>query len=278
MKKILCIAVLAAMFSWGNCQNVSAQDSLQKKDCDFRINGLCAAQDIGGVDVEILYAEDSVTYAVFTNYNNFPVTVLYVIKNSAPQNHSYKVAVGETYFSFFNTGFCNCCYTGKCFHMPLNAMGVSVLGVEGVKKLKLDKSYSQEYEKEYRWQYNTSFDTSKDSVLSIMDNSSYYSINGIIVRKLQDSNSVNKVSNDECTYTINGICSTEDIGGVDVECSPETIVFTNYNNYPVTVLYEIDNKEKKGAIVLGVEGVKKIKSSRQLPILNGIIVRKLASN
>ena len=55
----------------------------------------------------------------------------------------------------------------------------------------------------------------------------------------------------DCAYKINGICSTEDIGGVDVEIIDEDIdergntnvyaVFTNYNSSAVTVVYEIGN-------------------------------------
>lgn len=93
---------------------------------------------------------------------------------------------------------------------------------------------------------------------------------------------------DDCPYRINGICATEDIGGVEAEFtgagSGPWLQLTNYNNFPVNVLWKIDytgnsNCEgKTGNTVLGVEGQKKIRLSchHEDWSLSGLIVRKLA--
>lgn len=99
---------------------------------------------------------------------------------------------------------------------------------------------------------------------------------------------------DDCPYRINGICSTEDIGGVDViidkySSGRPTATFTNYNPFPVTVLYECDynrpgsdysRDHKTGTIVIGVEGQKEVyfdsRGYKENWSVIGIIVRKLA--
>ena len=104
------------------------------------------------------------------------------------------------------------------------------------------------------------------------------------------------VGND-CPYRINGICVSEDIGGVDTEFiidngnksdygTPLTsLVLTNYNSFPVSVIWKVKYKynnytdEKSGNAVLGVNGQKKIKlynTSTSYWTLEGLIVRKLA--
>lgn len=94
---------------------------------------------------------------------------------------------------------------------------------------------------------------------------------------------------DDCPYRINGICATEDIGGVEAEFTYEDgslLQLTNYNNFPVNVLWKIDytggnpdcEEGRTGNTVLGVEGQKKIllPCSYQYWSLSGLIVRKLA--
>lgn len=90
-------------------------------------------------------------------------------------------------------------------------------------------------------------------------------------------------SNKDCEYKINGICSSEDIGGVDFEVKTEgyhvSLVLTNYNSFPVTVLieYNSDYRQTK-AVVLGVNGVKVVDENQcgTHYKLVGMIVRKLA--
>lgn len=65
-----------------------------------------------------------------------------------------------------------------------------------------------------------------------------------------NSNTSNNQDQEECPYRINGICSTEDIGGVEFEFSfihPYTyLTLTNYNNTTVSVLFELDYSGRFG--------------------------------
>lgn len=149
MKKLLCIAAFAGMFGFGYCQdvrvNINNQEATTKEDCAFRINGICSSEDIGGVDVSFEFIEDC-TWAVFTNYNSFPVTVLYKIRNSGEHRG------------------CNC--PQDCYSTPHGSTGTIVLGVEGSKKVKLDQNHSC-----YGYYY---------------DNTDAYGVDGIISRKLSN--------------------------------------------------------------------------------------------
>lgn len=66
----------------------------------------------------------------------------------------------------------------------------------------------------------------------------------IIVANGNNSNTSNNQDQEECPYRINGICSTEDIGGVEFEFIFENnynyLRLTNYNNTTVSVLFELD--------------------------------------
>ena len=94
---------------------------------------------------------------------------------------------------------------------------------------------------------------------------------------------------DDCPYRINGICATEDIGGVDADLSEDDyLILTNYNDFPVTALWEVKNngqcygsyaKTQAGTTVLGVSGQKKIYvgGCPSGMSLTGLIVRKLTT-
>ena len=91
---------------------------------------------------------------------------------------------------------------------------------------------------------------------------------------------------DDCPYRINGICATEDIGGVEVMVEPDYLILTNYNDFPVTVLWKVEYMDdcngsgtKSGNTVLGVSGEKKVYTGigRYCTSLTGLIVRKLAT-
>lgn len=108
------------------------------------------------------------------------------------------------------------------------------------------------------------------------------------------------ISSNTSEFKINGISSSEDIGGVDVEFRTEVVgnssvvlfvSFTNYNPFPVTVLsilsYEdrryggdIEEKEKTITAVLGANGTKTIQLNDYWRgsggSVEGLIVRKLA--
>lgn len=70
----------------------------------------------------------------------------------------------------------------------------------------------------------------------------------IIVTNGNNSNTSNNQDQEDCPYRINGICSTEDIGGVEFEFSfihPYTyLTLTNYNNTTVSVLFDLDYDAK----------------------------------
>ena len=169
MKKILMFFAFAGMATLGYCQDVNVSinnqvASTKKEDCAFKINGICSTEDIGGVDVEIQYS-DGTTWMVFTNYNDFPVSVLYQIKNKMTVILGGNVAR--------ESGKCKCGQADNtCFHTGGGTTGNIVLGKDGVKKIKIDVSYNLEY-------INGKY------VPYAVDQSSSYSLIGIIVRKLK---------------------------------------------------------------------------------------------
>lgn len=106
-------------------------------------------------------------------------------------------------------------------------------------------------------------------------------------------NNNDATATDDCAFRINGICSSEDIGGVDLELIDRNninnnldiyAVLTNYNSFPVTVVFRVygihDKIYKTFNVVLGVSGVKEVlvdkNSQKYLWSVEGMIVRKLA--
>lgn len=82
--------LFAGLFTYSYGQdvrvNINNQDYSSNGDCEFKIQGICSSEDIGGVDVQglVKYLYDNVydyynktLFLVFTNYNSFPVTVLF---------------------------------------------------------------------------------------------------------------------------------------------------------------------------------------------------------
>lgn len=75
----------------------------------------------------------------------------------------------------------------------------------------------------------------------------------IIIQQNNNSSS-QSVSHDGNEYYINGISTREDIGGVDVEFvdDPENyyankyLKFTNYHNFPVSVIFEVEDYQRGG--------------------------------
>lgn len=87
MKKL--VLVLVAMFPlFCFSQNITVttdSNSLSpQNECPYSIAGICATEDIGGVDIRFEYVKDGVittssmgeVYLVLENYNNFTVSVL----------------------------------------------------------------------------------------------------------------------------------------------------------------------------------------------------------
>lgn len=76
----------------------------------------------------------------------------------------------------------------------------------------------------------------------------------IIIQQNNNSGS-NTTSNHDNGYYINGISTSQDIGGVDVEFvdDPENyyankyLKFTNYHNFPVTVIFEVEDYQRGGS-------------------------------
>lgn len=97
MKKMILIAVMLFVgmitFCYGQNVNVSINNEnySSTKDCEFKINGICSSEDIGGVEIQgITRCNNSIRefghvddYAIFTNYNGFPVTVLFKYGSNA---------------------------------------------------------------------------------------------------------------------------------------------------------------------------------------------------
>ena len=103
-----------------------------------------------------------------------------------------------------------------------------------------------------------------------------------------NSNTSNNQDQEECPYRINGICSTEDIGGVEFEFIDskgdrivDSYALSNYNNFTVSVLveYTIDGTRYTTSNVLQAGQKKQFKTPcRDYPylcILKGMIVRRL---
>lgn len=96
MKRFLLLTlILAGMSSFCNAQdvkvNINNQDATVTDDCAYRINGICSSEDIGGVDVEMFY--NNGVKMRLTNYNSFPVTVLWSLeykRNTSDHNGEKK--------------------------------------------------------------------------------------------------------------------------------------------------------------------------------------------
>lgn len=99
-------ALLLGLCSLGYSQdvkvNINNQDANAKDDCPYRINGICATEDIGGVNVDFIHKagdNDNCYCMVLTNYNNFPVNVLWQIEytgnNQSCPNYNSKIKSGN---------------------------------------------------------------------------------------------------------------------------------------------------------------------------------------
>lgn len=109
MKKVILIAAMffAGLFTYCYGQdvkvNINNQDYSSNKDCEYKINGICSSEDIGGVEIQGKLKWDynssydgylRNTYAVLTNYNPFTVTVLF--EYGYNEVHSLVLRANET--------------------------------------------------------------------------------------------------------------------------------------------------------------------------------------
>lgn len=136
MKKNLLVAVIftVGLFTYCFGQNVNVninnQDYSQTKDCDFKINGICSSEDIGGVDIQGLEKYDEVgpnqyyinLYAVLTNYNEFPVTVLIDFYGDVKQATLRKDETKEVFVSYASSDM-------KTSYRPPRETGISYKGM-----------------------------------------------------------------------------------------------------------------------------------------------------
>ena len=104
------------------------------------------------------------------------------------------------------------------------------------------------------------------------------------------SNEINtSYGGNDCAYRISGICTTEDIGGVEVSKKTHPnpnykgyvsyLVFENYNNFTVTVIfeYETEGVKKTGTIVLKANETKETNDSYWQPSNLKLIARRLSN-
>jgi hypothetical protein len=88
---------------------------------------------------------------------------------------------------------------------------------------------------------------------------------------------------DNCAYRINGICTTDDIGGVEVSTKEADyahyyyLVFENHNSFAVNVIFEYETEEfkKTGTIVLKANEKKQTASFYYQPSDFKLITREL---
>ena len=119
-----------------------------------------------------------------------------------------------------------------------------------------------------------------------------FSLNGfgqntVVIQNDGKSNSME----DKCPYRINGVCITEDIGGVSVEESGGgwQYHFVNYNDFTVTVTYEVTSSRgtrggsffgtetTTGAIVLKANEKKNVPRQGDFNVSVKMIARKLSN-
>lgn len=109
---------------------------------------------------------------------------------------------------------------------------------------------------------------------------------------VQTTNNESNKGTDDCPYRINGICVTEDIGGVevnffyDIDSDHHYMVLSNYNTFVVSVLWSIElNGVLSGSVqtLTGNTILGAIEKKIQIPRcyinecnVTGLIVRKLA--
>lgn len=137
MKKGLVLLLFVGIITCANAQNIiqitnnnNGSNNNTQKDCNFKINGVCSSEDIGGVSLEeISRVADDPTYvwsngttsAILKNYNNFTVTVLMQllfdtsgkVRNPTETEEVYQVVLQPNETKTVALKHCNCpsCYS-----------------------------------------------------------------------------------------------------------------------------------------------------------------------
>lgn len=102
MRKIL-VALFALTSFMCVAQNIVIQNNVNtngnapQKECGYKINGICSSEDIGGVDAEVFFSGGF--RLRLTNYNQFPVTVVW----EAEYNHGDRYKTGTCVLGAYGT-------------------------------------------------------------------------------------------------------------------------------------------------------------------------------
>lgn len=100
--KIVLLFLLVATFCISS-QNIIIQNNVNtngnapQKECGYKINGICSSEDIGGVDAEVFFSGGF--RLRLTNYNQFPVTVVW----EAEYNHGDRYKTGTCVLGAYGT-------------------------------------------------------------------------------------------------------------------------------------------------------------------------------
>lgn len=105
-------------------QNSNSNNSNNQKECEFKINGICSSEDIGGVSLEKISRTvesdyvfaNGITKAHLKNYNNFTVTVLFKLAFESRTKYVeevYQVVIPSGNEKTVELKHCNCpsCYS-----------------------------------------------------------------------------------------------------------------------------------------------------------------------
>lgn len=133
MRNYFTLILLLSIITCAKTQNIiqitnnGTNTTSTQKECEFKINGVCSSEDIGGVSLERFYNEiipgqenapwpNHYGYAELTNYNNFTVTVLIKIAFEFRDNYqeeTYQVVIpsNETRKVKIKKGNCPGCYS-----------------------------------------------------------------------------------------------------------------------------------------------------------------------
>lgn len=135
MKRIYALILIVGMISCAKAQNIiqitnnGSSNTSYQKECEFKINGICSTEDIGGVSLEKIsrvaddpnYAfSNGTTTAYLKNYNNFTVTVLMQLLfdssrkgGDAYVEEVYQVVIPSNETKKVELKHCNCvsCYS-----------------------------------------------------------------------------------------------------------------------------------------------------------------------
>ncbi|MDR1847603.1 MAG: hypothetical protein LBR17_05750 [Bacteroidales bacterium] len=106
----------------------------------------------------------------------------------------------------------------------------------------------------------------------------------VVVQQNTDTKN-GQTKTDDCAYRIAGICTSEDIGGVEVSKGNFAgsgyyhLKFSNYNSFPVRVIFEYQSNGNfhTGTIILKANEIKQTEDNYYSPHNFKLIVRKMSN-